>query len=76
MHAIAEAAQPDQRRELHEPARDVEVRLPGRRAISLEPITLMLPGSDAYLVQIHRRIDAGIVRDLARVFAIEAVNVP
>jgi hypothetical protein len=56
---------------MHEPARDIEVQLPGRPPIHLEPITLMLPGSDAHLVQIHRHLDAGIARELAGVFAIE-----
>jgi len=56
---------------MHEPARDIEVQLPGRPPIRLEPITLMLPGSDSHLVQIHRHIDAGIARELAAIFAIE-----
>jgi hypothetical protein len=56
---------------MHEPARDIEVQLPDRPPIRLEPITLMLPGSDAHLVQIHRHIDAATARDLAGVFAIE-----
>jgi len=61
---------------MHEPASDVEVRLPERPAIRLDPITLMLPGSDAFLVQIYGHIDAGTARELARVFAIETVNAP
>jgi len=61
---------------MHEPERDVDVRLPGRPAIRLDPITLALPGSDAFLVQIYRHIDAVTARELASVFAIEALNVP
>jgi len=57
---------------MHEPARDIEVQLPDGPAIRLEPITLMLPGSDAHLVQIHRHIDAGTAGQLARVFAMES----
>jgi hypothetical protein len=57
---------------MHEPTRDIEVQLPGRSPIRLEPITLMLPGSDAHLVQIHRHIDAGIAHELTGIFAIES----
>jgi PAS domain-containing protein len=60
---------------MHEPARDIEVQLPDGPAIRLEPITLMLPGSDAHLVQIHRHIDAGTAGQLARVFAMESDRV-
>jgi hypothetical protein len=60
---------------MHEPTRDVEVQLPGRPPIRLEPITLMLPGSDAHLIQIHRHIDAGIAHELAGLFALESGRV-
>ncbi len=56
---------------MHEPARDIEVLLSGRPPIRLEPMTLSLPGSDAYLIQIHRHIDADTARELAGIFAIE-----
>jgi transcriptional regulator with XRE-family HTH domain len=54
---------------MHEPSRDIAVQIPGRPPIQLEPITLTLPESDAYLIQIHRRIDLETARQLAAVFA-------
>jgi transcriptional regulator with XRE-family HTH domain len=54
---------------MHEPSRDIAVRIPERPPIRLEPITLTLPGSDAYLVQIHRRLEPDIARQLSAVFA-------
>lgn len=54
---------------MHEPSRDIAVQIPGRPPIQLEPITLTLPGSDAYLVQIYRRFDPDTARQLSAVFA-------
>jgi transcriptional regulator with XRE-family HTH domain len=53
---------------MHEPARTIAVRMSGRPPIQLEPVTLTLPGSDAYLVQFHRRFDPETVRKLSAVF--------
>jgi transcriptional regulator with XRE-family HTH domain len=51
------------------PAPDVAVQIPNRPPLLLEPVTLLLPGSDEYMLQIHRRFDPETARILSDMFA-------
>jgi transcriptional regulator with XRE-family HTH domain len=51
------------------PAPDVAVQIPDRPPLLLEPVTLSLPNSDEFLIQIHRRCDAETASLLSSVFA-------
>ncbi len=55
---------------MHDPSRDLEIRLPDQRVFRLEPITLGPPESGAYIVQIYQKIDGDVAKELHKIFAI------